>query len=733
MRISPLPGLGQRLSVAVLLAPSTAGDSVPAAVGGCCGTFIGGETVQHFTCRRRVGRRLGTSVAAAALSLSGATLALGSTPALASGSASPGITTLFASDAGTTGGYGATGVASDPTGDILTTMSYSGGSGSDPGVVASLGANGVEDIVGPGSTTIGTSPVAASSALLEFPSGIVFDPTSNNYYIADAALGEVFEYSPSNDTIWLVAGGGATTPSVTPAPGTSVALGAPWGLAVDSSGDLFISDGVSPFGTSNDEIEELTPSGNLSVIAGGGTSQPSTSPQSATTVQLDEPFGLAADSAGNLYVADAPDYVTKIDLSTGELSIVAGGGTSQPSTTPQVATGVHLDGLTGMAIGPSGDVYVAAVNLSAGTSTLLDLSGGELSVVAGGGSTPPPASGTTITPTSALLVTLAGIAVDPNGQLYTADEATGDVYGIGSAPAVTAVSPASGATGGNDTVTITGSGLGLATAVHFGKTAAAIKSCSATSCVVTAPTGSAGTVEVTVSTPFGTSAASSASKYTYVALPTTTVLKLSSPSTRFGAEHGLKLSVKVSSTSGTPTGTVTVPGTACTIHLAAGAGSCTLGAKSLAFGLHSLVAEYAGGGQYGSSSSSSVSLTVYKALTTISLKATKKTLVYGKEGAGHLVVSVHTSAGAGDVTGEISLHGVSCTKSLQGGTATCPLGASTLGPGTHLLTASFDGSKNFASSTSATITVVVKKASKAGHGGGRHHGVKKKHHGRTKH
>lgn len=697
------------------------------------GGNLGGELVQQHFGLRRAGRRVGIGTLSAIIAMGAATVMAGSTPALASASSSSsGITTLFASDVNSTGGYGAIGALGRPDGQILMTMAYGGGTGPVPGMVAGLGPKGLVNLVGPGTTTIGTTPIPASSAGLEVPSGIVFDPTSNNYFIADAALAEVFEYSPTNDTIWLVAGGGSTIPSPTPTSATSVQLSAPWGLAVDGSGDLFISDGVSPFSSGNDEIDELTPSGDLSVIAGGGTLVPSTTPQSATTVQLAEPFGIASDGAGNLYVADAPDYVVEINTSTDELSVVAGGGTNQPTTTPQAATGVSLDGLSGVAIGPSGDVYVAAPNLNTDTSTLLDLSNGAISVVAGGGGVAPPTSGT-IAPTSALLQALGGVTVGPDGQLYMTDVATGDLYGIGSAPTVTAVSPASGSVSGNNSVTITGSDLALATAVHFGKAAATIDNCTTTSCVVTAPKGSGGTVEVTVTTPFGTSPTSSATGYTYDAFSTATTLEVSKSSTRFGDEQGLKISVKVTSSSGKPTGTVTVAGAGCTIHLAAGAGSCTLGAKSLPGGVHSLVAQYGGSGSYAPSSSESVSLTVLKALTTTTLKATKSTLVFGKEQAGHLIVSVHSRAGA--VRGTVSLSGVSCKKPLHNGTANCSLGAKALSIGTHTVTASFGGNEDFASSGSRTVTIVVKKAGKtARHNkhhktGKRRHAVKRRHAG----
>jgi alpha-tubulin suppressor-like RCC1 family protein len=94
-----------------------------------------------------------------------------------------------------------------------------------------------------------------------------------------------------------------------------------------------------------------------------------------------------------------------------------------------------------------------------------------------------------------------------------------------SLPAVTAISPKSGAIGGGTSVTITGVSLGGTTAVHFGATSAATFTInSATSVTATSPAGS-GTVDVTITTPAGTSPAGAADRFSY--RPPPTVSKLS--------------------------------------------------------------------------------------------------------------------------------------------------------------------------------------------------------------
>jgi len=90
-------------------------------------------------------------------------------------------------------------------------------------------------------------------------------------------------------------------------------------------------------------------------------------------------------------------------------------------------------------------------------------------------------------------------------------------YDLGT-PAVTHVGPAKGTTAGGTTVKIQGSGFTEATAVHFGSTAAtAVTVVSSTSMTAVSPAGSAGTVDVTVTSPTGTSPVTTTDHFTYKA------------------------------------------------------------------------------------------------------------------------------------------------------------------------------------------------------------------------
>src|SRR5207302_1109041 len=98
-----------------------------------------------------------------------------------------------------------------------------------------------------------------------------------------------------------------------------------------------------------------------------------------------------------------------------------------------------------------------------------------------------------------------------------------DKYTYAAAPTVTGVSPGSGPTAGGNTLTISGQNLDSATGVSFGASAGTIQSNTATQITATVPAGSAGTVDVTVSTAGGTSAKNASDQYTYAAAPTATI------------------------------------------------------------------------------------------------------------------------------------------------------------------------------------------------------------------
>ncbi len=116
--------------------------------------------------------------------------------------------------------------------------------------------------------------------------------------------------------IATVAGGGLSLGENVPA--TSAQLNNPYGVAVDSAGALYIAD------TANDRIRKVT-NGVIATVAGNGSPGFTGDNGTATTAELSQPYGVAVDSAGNIYIADTFNNRVR-RVTNGTIVTVAGGG-----------------------------------------------------------------------------------------------------------------------------------------------------------------------------------------------------------------------------------------------------------------------------------------------------------------------------------------------------------------------------------------------------------------------
>ena len=134
-------------------------------------------------------------------------------------------------------------------------------------------------------------------------------------------------------------------------PGHQRPVGRSQGVAVDSAGNLYIAD------TSNNRIRKVS-NGVITTVAGNGTQGFSGDNGPATSAQLYCPWGVAVDSAGNLYIADAGNNRIR-KVSNGVITTVAGNGTSGFSGDNGPATSAQLYSPGGIAVDSAGNVYVA--------------------------------------------------------------------------------------------------------------------------------------------------------------------------------------------------------------------------------------------------------------------------------------------------------------------------------------------------------------------------------------
>ena len=219
---------------------------------------------------------------------------------------------------------------------------------------------------------------------------------SDNIYVGNSS-GQVLKVTPSGQ-LTLVAGTGSRAGTFTPGgPAVAAPLGSVYGLAADASGNVYISD------PANGVVEEVTASnGDIHVVAGEfGNRGSTTVGQSATSTMLNGPAGLALDGSGNLYINDSWQGETfKLDSGTGTLTLVAGGGANQPSPTQQAASSVQLNSPQGLRRDSAGNLYI----VDYGTYELMKVTpDGQLSVLAGTGSAAPGSVAFGQSPTSTAL------------------------------------------------------------------------------------------------------------------------------------------------------------------------------------------------------------------------------------------------------------------------------------------------------------------------------------------
>src|SRR5262249_40977725 len=146
----------------------------------------------------------------------------------------------------------------------------------------------------------------AIDAELNSPEGIAAD-NFGNLFILDKGNERIRKVDPTG-IITTVAGNGTKGFSGDGGPAISAELNDPSRLAVDSPGNLFISD------TCNDRVRKVDPTGTITTVAGNGTEGFSGDGGPATRAKLNVPVGLAVDKFGNLFIADVYNArVRKVD------------------------------------------------------------------------------------------------------------------------------------------------------------------------------------------------------------------------------------------------------------------------------------------------------------------------------------------------------------------------------------------------------------------------------------
>jgi hypothetical protein len=257
----------------------------------------------------------------------------------------------------------------------------------------------------------------ANQATMGTVYGVALD-ASGNYYIADLDNSVVRAVNTQTTAVTIagvqiqpgdiatIAGTGTPGYSGDNGPATSAQIAAPYAVAVDKSGNIYIAD------DGNDVIRKVTTAGIISTFAGesansiyacdyqGGYSGDG---GPATQAMLNCPLGVAADGLGNVYIADTYNNVVRMVNPGGTISTVAGNGlniddcngTAGYSGDGGPATQAQLNCVTGVSVDAAGNFYIAdednaairVVNTQSNTITVagVQILPGDINTVAGNG------------------------------------------------------------------------------------------------------------------------------------------------------------------------------------------------------------------------------------------------------------------------------------------------------------------------------------------------------------
>lgn len=230
----------------------------------------------------------------------------------------------------------------------------------------------------------------ATSSYLNGPSSIAID-ASDNLFVDDSGNYRLRRVDTSGN-MTTVAGNGTCCFGGDGFPFSDAIFNTPTAVALDGLGNTYIADRY------NQRIRKVDSSGKVSTMAGtGNPGAPTAGP--ATSSNLSYPMAIAADAAGNVYIADTNNYaIEKVDT-TGQLTILA---------TASVPQGLAVDSNGTVYFSDSGNSLVRKVDTQ-----------GNLTTIAGIGT--PGFSGDGGSALSANLNYPTGIAVDSAGNVYIAD------------------------------------------------------------------------------------------------------------------------------------------------------------------------------------------------------------------------------------------------------------------------------------------------------------------------
>ena len=268
------------------------------------------------------------------------------------------------------------------------------------GTITTIAGNGTEGYYG--------DSIAATSAMLNRPNGIVVDHLGNVYF-SDAGNNRVRKVTTAG-IITTIAGNGSATYNGDNIPADTAAIAAPHFLALDDTGNLYIVEHTGS------RIRKVSPSGMINTVAGTGVVGNTGDGGPATAAKIAGPYGIVLYNGSIIFSDATADVVRKIDAS-GIITTIAGNPTATAIGDSGPADSARLNAPIGVAVDAAGNLFIADANQH--RIRRVDGLTHIISTVAGNGSFG--YSGDGGLAANAQLMTPEGLALDTAGNIYIAD------------------------------------------------------------------------------------------------------------------------------------------------------------------------------------------------------------------------------------------------------------------------------------------------------------------------